>query len=424
MILSYFFYLRYIENMKFLQTGDLHLGKILHEQPLIEDQKNMLQQILQILETAEKTDKPYNGLLITGDIYDRAIPSPEAVILFDSFLTDLTKKIPHLHIFIISGNHDSAQRLSYAARLLEETHNIHITTSLNKLEKPVILTNKTPQLNESVAIYSIPFLQPSIFSEITEKTNNKRITQQQEMLDNIVKIIENYHKSNYPETPTILCGHLFTLGCEVSDSERISIGTAEEVNSKTFDFFTYTALGHLHRSQNIGKKIFYAGSPLAYSFSEANSQKSVLEINIDCTTNEFSTEKIPINPIHPVESISGFFEDFLYDTEKKYEKYKNSYLEINCKDKNLIENPMAQLKTIFPYLLAFKQDEAIIANGLSSLTDRRELIKKTEEQNIANQEIFTEFIKDTYGEFPENFEEEKELFLKLVKELEQEKANK
>lgn len=402
--------------MKFLHTADLHLGKIFYETSLIDDQKDMLEQLHNEIAAAQKKDEPYDALLICGDVYDRAIPAPEAVTLFDNFLTRTHNDFPSLQIIIISGNHDSARRLSFASKLLSSA-NIHITANTEKIAEPIVI-NKSA---ESIAIYSIPFLTPCSINE--SDAQNEILVHQQALVSAACKTIQNNHKKKFANMPYIICAHLFTQGGTASDSERSIVGTAEQVDASLFDGTTYTALGHLHRVQQPATNVWYAGSPLAYSFDESDSDKYFLSVKIDAKKisegdeiqkdNAVTVEKIRVNPKHRVIRLEGMFEDFLRDAENKFSEYKNDYIEITCTDTTLIENPMAQLKGNFPFLMSFKQNTIENEFAFSSIEDRKNLI---EGENSIDK-IFEQFMTDMYNELPEIFDDEKELFIKAATEI-------
>ena len=308
--------------MKILQTGDLHLGKILYEYSLLEDQKYILNQITEIL-----LQDDFDVLAITGDIYDRAIPSPEAVELFDQFLTNLHKKKPNLSILIISGNHDSARRLSFASKLLS-SNNIYICAE-NLSEK---IDNKKPiSLKDSTGFQCDFYLVPFFHA------------------DDIKNIVENI--SPNPENPSILFSHCLTLGVETSSSERTVVGPAENIDSSIFEKFTYTGLGHIHKPQKVSEKIYYSGSPLAYSFDEIKYEKSFLKIEIS-KDKKLEIEKIPANPLRKLVTIKDNFKNFLEKPE--YQKFKDDYVEFVCTDSVLPSAASGSLKGIYPNFMTLR----------------------------------------------------------------------
>ncbi|NLK46247.1 MAG: exonuclease subunit SbcD [Treponema sp.] len=438
--------------MKFLQTGDLHLGKFFYEYQLLEDQKYVLNQLINELKLQVETDSPYDALIIAGDIYDRSMPPAEAVQVFSEFLAKIQKAFQELHVLIIPGNHDSALRLSYAQQILEQQR-IHIRTDLTRIDEPVII--------KDTAFYLMPFLQPASFSLIEQsdektetKKNDKKLEKQKKIqpsktsleknLDLFSNVDENQAEnktdlllkdnsekketflmsqtdlakeairriniSKNEDIPSVLVAHLFTAGSVESDSERIIWGTAEQVDNSLFKDFSYTALGHLHRCQQAGSRAFYSGSPLAYSFGESNTDKVFLRIELEKNKEPIVT-KIPIEPLHPVISLTGSFEEF-FDSEK-YDKYKNHFLEIVSMTETIIENPVALLRKKFPYLLSFRQDKAFERIASKEIVNRR-LSLSNNENNINEQ--FVLFLEEIYSS-DTDFTEKKALFDKLFAEM-------
>lgn len=395
-----------------LQTGDLHLGKIFYGVSLIADQKFFLEQVISILKENLGTKNEYHALFIAGDIYDKAIPSVEAVALFDDFLTQLNSMFPNLPVFIISGNHDSATRLSYAANFLK-SQKIFIATDVKKIDEPTILCGSA---GEKFAVYQIPFLQ----SGALENPDGERLSSQSDLVKEAVRRIECAHKEN-PETKkmkAILNAHLFVLGGAQSSSERIFIGNAELVEKSTFDFFDYVSVGHLHKGQKVSEKCYYAGSPLVYSFDEISAEKNFLDITLgEKNEQEISVRKIPVSPLHKTSCLKGKFEDFYrLDKNKNPELYemRNDYIELTCTDSILIENPVAKLRENFPNILSVKQE--CLAKQNAKEISKRDFDKNSE--NFSPSQIFENFLKDVVPDFKiEEWQKEKEIFESFTKEI-------
>lgn len=326
--------------MKLLHTADLHLGKSLHEMPLLHDQKKILADIVRIL-----CSDRYAALLIAGDIYDRAIPSAEALSLFSRFLSEVRTACPDTALFIIPGNHDSAQRLAFAGTLLQQQR-IYIAENHATFTVPTMLS----QDGEQAAVFMLPFLHYGAFSQSTE--GEKRGDSQAEM----ARFASDKLKSAVnPAVPSVLLAHLFTIGGKTASSERTFIGTAEYVDPTLFSYFTYTALGHLHRFQKVSDRMYYAGSPLAYAFDEADSRKYVLSITIDCNTAGFplTVNPIPLEPEHKLCHLAGPFAGFLEGDA--FKEHTDDFLEITLTDKQVVTNPMQLLRSRFPLLLSIRQ---------------------------------------------------------------------
>jgi exonuclease SbcD len=426
--------------MKILHTADLHLGRLFHEYSLIEDQKYMLDQLI---ETADSG--LYDALIIAGDVYDRSIPSPEAVNLLSGFLEQLRRRCPSLHIFLIPGNHDSADRLGFGSALFTSL-GIHIVSDPEESEKPIIIEDT---FGKKAAVFLLPFLTPGSLSSrenIHHQNNQNQIDaedlplrSQQKLseeasarLQNSLKKITSSQNIDY----TILAAHLFTLGGKESESERIFLGTAEQIDAKLFSSFDYIALGHLHKCQKVLPNMFYAGSPLTYSFDEAESKGSAfyekvflsveflkpIDQKIQASEELFSqmqekitVTKIPVKPLRKVSRLKGTFNDFFSSRIPISEEIKNGYIEISLEDMKLVENPLALLRSRFPHLLSIRQDDAF--TEISKGFDDASFSINQEKNRRSLNEDFESFLTEIYGQ---NDPEKTKLFTDLLKESEHE----
>ena len=391
--------------MKLLHTADLHLGKTLHETPLLGVQEKMLNDIHDIL-----TRDDYAALIIAGDVYDRAIPSAEAVSLFSRFLARIRENCPDTAVCIIPGNHDSAQRLAFAREILQNQR-IYIAQDTSRLTDPVILTKGT----EKLAVYLLPFLNFGAFSEETKETYRTAGDSQAEMAAVASHILKQAVK---PDIPTLLAAHLFTIGGQSSASERTFIGTAEYINPDLFSFFDYVALGHLHRCQRVTDRMYYSGSPLPYSFDESDDAKCVLSIDIDCTPKQpdingakapVTIERIPIISERPLKRLEGSFADFF--TEHLYDEWSGCYLEITLNDAEVIAHPMQLLRQKFPFLLSIRQKSFM--NQEEQEEEQLTLRERTAEDPLTLAENFNRFESLINGE---QNRMKQELFEQLCKE--------
>lgn len=459
--------------MKFLQTGDLHLGKFFYEYPLLEDQKHVLKLLIDELKAEQNAGAPYDALVIAGDVYDRSLPPADAVQAFSDFLAEVQKSFSELHVLIIPGNHDSAIRLSYAQKILEKQR-IHIRTDLSRIDEPVII--------KDAAFYLMPFLQPASLA-ITEKAGkqpesapiktekpllaeNSANEQQNLMFDfdtadgaqsdaaaqsdearaaptaeaaaaqDSAATAQSERKETYlmsqaalaeealkrinlsknKDISNILVAHLFAAGSVESDSERVIWGTAEQVDASLFKDFAYTALGHLHRYQKAAAHAFYSGSPLAYSFGESNgtgADKVFLRVEIEKGA-EPSVTAIPIKPLHRVISLKGSFDEFL--NSKTYDEYKDCFIEIESTEDSIVENPVMLLRKKFPLLLSFKQNKAFEELSSAEMADRRATISNNE---LSINSQFELFLKEIHGNF-DGDETEKALFDELFAKMKEE----
>lgn len=334
--------------MKLLHTADLHLGKTLHETSLLSAQKKVLDDIHRIL-----MNDRYAALLISGDIYDRAVPPAEAVALFSRFLTNVRTDCPETAICIIPGNHDSAQRLAFADEILQNQA-IYIVKNTAQLQTPISIT----QDGEKIEIFLLPFLSFGVFSaEQKDSAGYSDAGNAQSEMAAVASAL--LKKAVNPAVPAVLLAHLFTTGGTGSSSERVFIGTAEYVDPALFSFFTYTALGHLHRCQKVTDRMYYSGSPLPYAFDEAEDKKCVLSVDIRCNEKDVPVyiERIPIEPERQMKRLEGRFEDFLNGTA--FDAFKDAFLEITLTDSAVISNPMQLLRRKFPFTLSVRQNSFI-----------------------------------------------------------------
>lgn len=331
--------------MKVLHTSDLHLGKNLSEESFYEDQKYILDEIVNIV-----NENNIKVVLIPGDIYDKSIPSSEATLLFDKFLTDLSKL--NVKVLLTSGNHDSNERLSYGSKIFDE-FNIHIVTSydgnINKLSI------------DDVDFYMLPFLKPIHIKNLMSEKEYEKINNSNDMMKWILAR-ENLDKTK----KNILLAHQFVMWNgktpEQCDSESISlnnIGTLDAIDVNLFESFDYVALGHIHRPQKIkSDTIRYSGTPLKYSFSEVNDKKSVVIVDTDDIKN---IELIELKPLRNMRVLRGTFEEVMNM------KPSNDIIKVELEDENTIISPMEEIKKRFKNAISLvfinkyeSQDEAVL----------------------------------------------------------------
>lgn len=313
--------------MKILHTSDLHLGKNLLEESLFEDQKLVLEDIIKIIK-----EKNIDVVLIAGDIYDKSIPSVDAVNLFDNFLFELSKI--KTEVLIISGNHDSNDRLSFGSKIFDNM-NIHIETEYTgKLKKYSF---------DDVDFYMLPFVKPFHIKKYMTMEEYENVNSSNEMMKWILKN-EKIDKSR----KNIIMLHQFVMNAgdkiEFSDSEsQTNVGTLDAIDVNLFDDFDYVALGHIHRGQKIKRDtVRYSGTPLKYSFSEVNNKNGVIIYDTDSKEYEI----IEINPLRKMRVIRGYFDDIM-----KMDK-SDDLIRIELLDENNIISPMDDLKKKFPNALS------------------------------------------------------------------------
>jgi DNA repair protein SbcD/Mre11 len=324
--------------MRLLHLSDLHLGKRVNEFSMLEDQKYILKEIIRVID-AQKPD----GILIAGDIYDKSTPGEEAVRLLDDFLTRLAKR--KLPVFIISGNHDSAVKLSFASGLIDQS-GIHFAPAYAGEITPYHLGEG----EDEVCIYMLPFVKPATVRSVFPGEKIENYT------DAVRVAIE--HMQLDPKKCNILVAHQFVTGAKRCESEEVSVGGLDQVDAGVFQDFAYVALGHIHGPQQVGREtIRYCGTPLKYSFSESNQQKSVTVVDI---TKEEGEPKVQINtvpliPLHDLRQLRG---DYASVTDRRnYEQTATEdYLQITLTDEEDIPDAMAKLRIIYPNLMLLRYD--------------------------------------------------------------------
>lgn len=321
--------------MKFMHLSDLHLGKRVNEFSMFEDQDYILKKILAIIQE-EKPD----GVLIAGDVYDKSIPSVEAVGLLDDFLKKLAKA--HIQTFIISGNHDSPVRLAFAAELIEPS-GIHISPAYDGKVRPISMQDDYGTVN----IYMLPFVKPAHVRNFFPEENTESYT---EAIRTAIS-----HMEIHEEERNLLITHQFVTGAQRSESEEISVGGTDNVDASVFQAFDYVALGHIHGPQQIGREsIRYCGTPLKYSFSEAGHHKSVAVLELREKGN-LNIRTIDLLPLHDMRELKGTYEELT--NRKNYEGTAvDDYLHITLTDEEDILDAIGKLRVIYPNLMKLDYD--------------------------------------------------------------------
>ena len=322
--------------MKLIHLSDLHLGKNVNGYSMIEDQKYILTEILRILEEEQP-----DGVLIAGDVYDKSIPSAEAVELFDDFLVKLSKR--HLETFIISGNHDSAERLAFGNRLMDAS-GIHLSPAYDGTVTPFIRSDEVGE----TAVYCLPFIKPAHVRRFYPDAEIASYT------DAVKEAIA--HMDIDPDRRNVMITHQFVTGAVRSDSEEISVGGTDNVDASVFEPFDYVALGHIHGPQNIVEnRIRYCGTPLKYSFSEANHHKSVSVVELKEKGN-VTVRTIPLAPKHDMKEIRGTYEELMRKDYYDNTSYRTDYMHITLTDEEDIPDAVSKLKVIYTNLMKLDYD--------------------------------------------------------------------
>lgn len=346
--------------MKILHLADLHIGKMIYEQSLLEDQKYMLQQIIEIV----KQEK-IGAVLIAGDIYDRSVPPGEAVEVLNDFLNTLIKQLK-VKVFMIAGNHDSKERLNFGSRILEND-GLYIQTNYEGKIRKVALSD---QIN----VYLLPFLKPI---EVRPYFPDEKI----ENYNDAMKCIMQNETIDSSKI-NLLVAHQFVTNCQNSpercDSEVTPIGGIENVEASNFDGFDYVALGHIHGPQRIGKDtIRYAGTMLKYSFSEVNHHKSAVVITIDETAKQLDYALLPFRPLRDMRVLKGPIQELL-----KPENYQGTntddYIKAILTNPEAIYDAMGQMRKIYPHTLSLEIENCQTSFGQEEWQKLEKIKKKSE----------------------------------------------
>ena len=326
--------------MKFIHLADLHIGKRVNEFSMIDDQRYILEQITEKV----KEDKP-EAVLIAGDVYDKPLPPAEAVKLFDDFISALADT--GTDVMVISGNHDSAERLSFGSRIMDK-RGIHFVGGYDGETHKVTLKDEYGCVN----FYMLPFIKPvhvrSAFPDDEEAQNLSTFT---EAVDFAIKKMDVDTSER-----NVLIAHQFVTGGERSESEEISVGGLDNVDAEVFSTFDYTALGHLHGPQNIGNEtIRYSGSPLKYSFSEVTQHKSITEAKLGKKGGKSAVESLVLEPIHDMKELKGSFykltnNDYFKDIKT------DDYIRIILTDEEDVIGALQSLRAIYPNIMRLDYD--------------------------------------------------------------------
>lgn len=324
--------------MKFLHLADLHLGKRVNGFSMLEDQAHILRQILAILD-----DEQPDGVLIAGDVYDKSVPSVEAVGLLDGFLTELRARgVP---VLLISGNHDSPERLAFGGRVMDSC-GIHISPVYDGALAPVTLQDAFGPVH----VWLLPFVKPAHVRRWFPDTDIESYT------DAVAEAVA--HMDIDTAARNVLVTHQFVTGGTRSGSEELSVGGTDNVDSGVFAPFDYVALGHLHGAQHIGREtIRYAGSPLKYSFSEARQHKSVTVVTLG-EKGDVQVRTVALTPLRELREIRGSYDELTARSFYEHTTYRSDYLHLILTDEQDVFDAMSRLRTIYPYLMTLDYDNA------------------------------------------------------------------
>lgn len=321
--------------MKLIHLSDLHLGKRVNEYSMLEDQEYILKKIINIVD-----DEKPSGVIVAGDVYDKSVPSAEAVQLFDDFLVQLVKR--NLKVFVISGNHDSPERIAFGSRIMDSS-GIHLSPVYSGDIMPISLEDEFGTIN----VYMLPFIKPAHVRRYTEE----EITSYTEAIRYVIS------KMNIdPDSRNVLVTHQFVTGASRSESEEISVGGADNVDACVFAPFDYVALGHIHSPQNCGSdNIRYCGTPLKYSFSEAHDKKSVTVVELHEKGN-VSYKTVELVPRYDLVELKGTYEELVLKSFYENTSWQEDYTHITLTDEDDIPDVIGKLRTVYHRLMKLDYD--------------------------------------------------------------------
>lgn len=330
--------------MKLIHLSDLHLGKRVNDFSMLEDQQYILAEILQIIDREEP-----DGVLIAGDVYDKSVPSAEAVALLDDFLVRLSKR--ELRIFVISGNHDSPERMAFGGRLMERS-GVHLAPVYDGRVEPVVLTDQYGP----VKLYLLPFVKPSHVRRCFPEREIATYT------DAVAAAIEAMGVDT--TVRNVLVTHQFVTGAARCDSEELSVGGTDNVDAAVFDPFDYVALGHIHGPQQVGREtVRYCGTPLKYSFSEAGHKKSVTVVELG-EKGSVTIRTIPLKPLRDLVELRGTYEELTLRAFYEGTSYPRDYIHITLTDEEDIPDAVGKLRIIYPNLMKLDYDNKRTRAGI------------------------------------------------------------
>lgn len=379
--------------MKILHTSDLHIGKRVNEFSMIEDQRYILERIESIVR-----DEQPDVVLIAGDVYNSATPSAEAVSLLNDFITHL-----HLicgHVVILSGNHDSAERLAFGSEIMRQ-NGVYFSQTFSPTPQKITI----PDEHGEVHIYLLPFVRPidvrSAYKEELESTG-----EQVESYDEaIAKAVEAMHPE-YSQR-NILVAHQYINGGERCDGEDV-VGGLDEVDVEIVKNFDYVALGHLHRPQSVQYlHVRYSGSPLKYSFSEVDNRKSVSIIELNAKGNTVIRER-DLVPLHDWADLRGTYDELMSEAFYAGKGYENQYVRLTLTDEDEVVDAMNKLRNVYPLAMVLQYDNTRTRHN-------QETVEAENVENKSPQQLVSEFFEKQNGQ-PMN-EAQNELITSLINEI-------
>ena len=335
--------------MKLMHLSDLHLGKIVNGFSMLEDQKYILAQILELA----RSERP-DGVLIAGDVYDKRVPAAEAVGVLDGFLTDLAQIAP---VFVISGNHDSAERLAFGGRLMTAA-GVYVSPVYDGTVRTVELADEFGP----VQIHLLPFLKPV---QVRRFFPEAEIANYTDAVRTALSYIDRADGARH-----VLVTHQLVTGAALCDSEELSIGGSENVDAEVFEGFDYVALGHLHGPQRAGgDHIRYCGTPLKYSFSEEKHHKSVTMVTLG-EKGSVQIDTLPLKPLRDLKVIRGNYQELMARSYYQNTDLPESYLHIILTDEEDVPEALGRMRQVYPYIMKLTYDNTRTRDQQNPLDQR------------------------------------------------------
>lgn len=358
--------------MRFLHTADWHLGRLFFGVHLTDDQAHVLDQLIELIK-----DSSLDAVVIAGDIYDRAVPPPDAVALLDDVLSRVAIGLD-VPVLMIAGNHDSPERVNFGARVFAQ-QKVHVCGTITADATSVIMRDN----HGPVYFYLIPYAEPAV---VREKLGDGVALDHSASMKLLIDNARCRHPSG---ARSVAVAHAFIAGGEETESERpLSIGGSSAVDSSCFAAFNYTALGHLHRPQSAGAEhVVYSGSLMKYSFSEADHKKCMLLVDID-ERGTVRTERISLSPRRDVRRLEGTLADLLNHSAARGNR--EDYLEVTLVDRGAILDPIGKLREVYPNVLHLRRQDYITDSEMKS--------SSSDHRRVSDLDLFKNFFMEVTGE--------------------------
>lgn len=373
--------------MKFIHTADWHLGRQFHNVSLIEDQRHLLEQLVTLAE-----ESGAEAFVIAGDVFDRAVPNPDAVALLDDFLAEMVLRL-ELPVIMIAGNHDSPGRLGFGSRLFRKA-GVFVYGQVDARPQPLVIDDAWGPVN----FFGLPYAEPAV---VRDRTGESEVHNHDRALARLAVAA----RAQIPAGERSVCiAHCFAAGATESDSERpLSVGGSGAVSPKCFDGFSYTALGHLHRPQKVGERIRYSGSLMKYSFSEISHTKSATIVCID-DRGEVEVTEHSLQPRRDLRMVEGELADLIKGPAPG--ESTDDFLLVRLTDRKALLDPMGRLREVYPNVLHIER--AALEKAAPTALEARQ-------PGLGDKELFAAFFEEVTGEALA--EEEAGAFVEIYEEL-------